>query len=196
MPASIIPAFLYYCFINGITPGPANLCSLAASMNYGRRRALIQWTGLFTGFVVMALLAVLLNYFLGAALGDKVAVLRYIGAAYIVWLAIKLVRHTNQTTKNEAKECNFFTGLIVNLTNIKVLLFCITALSTYVLPYTRSFGQLLAIGCFLPFTGPLCNLVWLFAGSALRGLFEKHPLAVNLVMAASLIVCAVRIVIG
>ena len=30
MPVSLIPAFLFYCYTNGITPGPANLCSLSA----------------------------------------------------------------------------------------------------------------------------------------------------------------------
>ena len=28
MPISLIPSFLLYCFVGGITPGPANLCSL------------------------------------------------------------------------------------------------------------------------------------------------------------------------
>lgn len=28
MPILLIPSFLLYCFVGGITPGPANLCSL------------------------------------------------------------------------------------------------------------------------------------------------------------------------
>lgn len=32
MPISLIPSFLLYCFVGGITPGPANLCSLSAAL--------------------------------------------------------------------------------------------------------------------------------------------------------------------
>ena len=45
------------------------------------------------------------------------------------------------------------------------------AMTSFVLPYTRSFWALLAVGLFLPFTGPAANLAWLFAGAALQKLF-------------------------
>ena len=53
---------------------------------------------------------------------------------------------------------------------------------------------LFLVGCFLPFTGPICNLLWLFAGDSLRSLFVNHRKPVNVIMALSLIVCAISIV--
>lgn len=56
MPILLIPSFLLYCFVGGITPGPANLCSLgplcaaAGGRRCGRGPALRQWPGLFCGF--------------------------------------------------------------------------------------------------------------------------------------------------
>lgn len=35
MPVEIIPSFLFYCFVSGITPGPANLCSLSLALRRG-----------------------------------------------------------------------------------------------------------------------------------------------------------------
>lgn len=72
MPITIIPSFLFFCFVEGITPGPANLGSLNASMQYGKKTALRQWRGLFTGFFVDAMEAVLINYFLGASFSNYV----------------------------------------------------------------------------------------------------------------------------
>ena len=92
MPATIIPSFLYYCFIAGITPGPANLCSLNASMRYGRKQALKQWRGLFAGFWVIAIGSVLITYFLGGVLGSSVSILAWIGAAYLVYLGVHILR--------------------------------------------------------------------------------------------------------
>ena len=73
------------------------------------------------------------------------------------------------------------------------MIYCVTALTTYVLPYAESYWKLLAIAMILPFTGPIANLVWLFSGSALERLFQKNQKAVNTVMALMLAVCAVSI---
>jgi cysteine/O-acetylserine efflux protein len=74
------------------------------------------------------------------------------------------------------------------------MVFCLTALSAYVLPYNSSFRMLLGVGLFLPFTGPIANLLWLFAGASLQKLFTNHRKAVDIVMAVSLALCAVSLV--
>ena len=53
---------------------------------------------------------------------------------------------------------------------------------------------LLAMGLFLPFTGPMCNLIWLFAGASMQKLFANHRKTVDIVMAVSLALCAVNMV--
>lgn len=198
MPLTIIPSFLFFCFVEGITPGPANLASLNASMQYGKKTALRQWRGLFTGFFVDAMEAVLINYFLGASFSNYVKYLSWIGAAYIIWLAIKILLSKPPAEQSEAdvkRSCSFLTGFLVQITNVKVILFCITALSSFVLPYTTKLPTLFLVGCFLPFTGPMCNLVWLFTGDALRHIFRKYWKQLNVIMAVSLIVCALTLVI-
>ena len=40
MPIEIIPTFIMYSAVSAITPGPANLCSLASAISYGRKKAL------------------------------------------------------------------------------------------------------------------------------------------------------------
>ena len=96
MPEELIPSFLFYCYVNGITPGPANLSSLSASMNYGKRQALKQWRGLFVGFFLDALAAAVICSVLGQAVGNHVRLLIWVGAAYAVSLllcAMNLILH-------------------------------------------------------------------------------------------------------
>ena len=62
------------------------------------------------------------------------------------------------------------------------------------LPYTDSFWWLLGVGLFLPFTGPIAHLVWLFAGASLQKLFSRHRRAVDIVLALSLVACAISLV--
>lgn len=194
MPLAILPSFLAYCYIGAITPGPANLCSLSASLRYGRKPALRQWRGLFTGFFLVSMASVLVTYFLGALLNDYVPLFSWVGAAYILWMAFHMLRSSGDIELQEVDAPCFRRGLLVQLTNVKVMVFCLTALTSYVLPYTRSFLALLAVGLFLPFTGPIANLVWLFAGAALQKLLSRHRKAVDVVMAASLALCALSLV--
>lgn len=195
VPGTMIPSFLLYCYVGAITPGPANLCSLSAALRYGKGPALRQWRGLFTGFFLVSMASVLVTWLLGAALNQYVGVLAWVGAAYILWMAWHMLRSSGvQAAEDPAAPC-FRTGLLVQLTNVKIMVFCLTALTGYVLPYTRSFWVLLGVGLFLPFTGPIANLAWLFAGASLQKLFVNHRRAVDIVMAASLALCAVSLVV-
>ena len=140
-----------------------------------------------------SLASVLVTYFLGAVLDQYVGLLSWVGAAYLLWMA----RHTLRSSagpEGQAPEApGFLTGLLVQLTNVKIMVFCLMAMTSFVLPYTRSFWALLAVGLFLPFTGPVANLAWLFAGAALQKLFANHRKAVDIGCAAALALCAVRL---
>lgn len=194
MPITMIPSFLIYCYIGAITPGPANLCSLSAALRYGRGPALRQWRGLFMGFFTVSMFSVVTTYFLGTVLNQYVGVLSFIGAAYILWLAWHML-HSSGIELSDSKDMPCFrTGYFLQLTNVKIIVYCLTALSSFVLPYTHSFWVLLAVGLFLPFTGPIANLVWLFAGVSMQKLFSNHRKAVDIVMAVSLTLCAVSLV--
>ena len=195
VPLSVIPAFLLYCFITAITPGPANLCSLSAAMHYGTAAALRQWRGLITGFFIDSMAAVLLNRLLGSMLGSYVRYLTWVGAAYILWMAWNMLRNAGADPEQETRQPSFLTGLFVNLTNGKVILYCITTLSAFVLPYTDSWAWLFGVGVFLVLTGPACNLVWIFAGAKLKALFAAHQKTADVVMAIALALCAVNLVI-
>lgn len=195
MPLSLLPSFLLYCYVGAITPGPANLCSLATALRYGRRAALRQWRGLLTGFFLVSMASVLVTYFLGTVLNQYVGLLSWVGAAYLLWMAFQTLRSSAGPEGQAPEAPGFWSGLLVNLTNVKVMLFCLMALASYVLPYGGSFGSLLAAGLFLPFTGPLANLVWLFAGAALQKLFTGHRRAVDVACAAALALCAVSLIL-
>ena len=194
MPASMLPSFLLYCYIGAITPGPANLTSLAAALRYGRKPALRQWRGIFFGFFLVSMASVLITWLLGTMLNEYVGYLAWVGAAYILWMAWHMLRSSGVEAEDNPDQPTFRRGLLVQLTNVKIMGFCLTALASYVLPYTDSFWWLLGVGLFLPFTGPMANLVWLFAGASLQKLFSRHRRAVDIVLALSLVACAVSLV--
>lgn len=195
MPVSLIPSFLLFCYVGAITPGPANICSLSAALRYGKKAALVQWRGIFAGFACVSLASVVVTWLLGAALSEYVGVLSWIGAAYILWMAWHTLRSSGVSADSDPARPSFRSGLLLQLTNVKIMICCLTAMTSYVLPYSRSFWHLLAVGLFMPFTGPIANLLWLFAGASLQKLFADHRRAVDIVMAIALALCAVSLVL-
>ena len=195
MSPQIVISFLSFVALSGITPGPANLTSLATSLTYGRKAALRQWVGLITGCITDAMISVVIVYFLGTALNKYVKWFAFVGVAYLLWMAIHMLKSNYSTEQKEVKEPGFWRGYFLQLTNVKVILTCITSLSSYVLPVTGNLFTIFLFGCCLGVIQPTCNLVWLFTGVALQRFFVKYQKAVNIIMAILLILCAVSLAI-
>ncbi len=197
MPLRLVPSFIFFCFVQSVTPGPANLASLAAALEYGRGAALRQWWGIFTGFSLISLASTVIAWFLGTALGPFVTWFSWLGSGYLLYLAWHMVRPLWEKGQEEKevqkKKVSFLSGILVQMTNVKIMVFCMTALSSYVLPYTTDYPPLLLTGILLSVTCPLCNFPWLFAGVRLQSMFQEHQSAIRTIMALSLVYCAVRL---
>ena len=198
IPAELIPSFLFYAFVSGITPGPANLSSLSVALSYGKSSAVRQWYGIFTGYSIVAVLSAFVCYFIGANFENRIRTLSFIGLLYIVWLAFKQFREAFRPQISSSENANngkFTTGVLIQLTNVKIMIFCISAISLYSLPYHSDFISILLFALLLVFTGPICNLVWIFAGVILKRFFGEYHKTINILMGLSLLFCAASIVV-
>lgn len=193
IPIELIPSFLFYAFVSGITPGPANLSSLSVALNYGKKSAIRQWYGIFTGYTIVSISSVFVCYFIGTTFERYVRALSFIGLLYMVWLAFKQFREafvSQEIIGDEARQGKFTTGVLIQLTNVKIMIYCITAISIYSLPYNKDFFSIFLCGLLLPLTGPVCNLAWIFAGVILKKFFGSYRKTINIVMGLSLLFCA------
>jgi len=193
MPYSLLPTLLLQILVVGYTPGPANIYSLAMSLRHGRKQSMVMWLGLLTGFLIAITLMAVLTHFIGMAFGEYVGFLKYLGAAYIVYLAYRIWRSNRQGNEKQG-DCTFVSGMLVQMTNAKMLLFDLTAFGTFVLPYSNRLVDFLEVGAWLVLAGPGGNLVWLLAGSYLRQFFTKYGRQVDVVSAMALVLCAFYIV--
>lgn len=195
MPVNLLPALLLQILVVGYTPGPANIYSLAMAIRYGRSRSLRMWLGLLTGASIAVLLMAVFTHLLGEALGSYVQYLKYLGAAYLLYLAYGMWRDREQT-EDDRRECTFLSGMVVQLTNAKILLFELSVYSSFVLPYSGRFLDLLPVAALLLVAGPGANFVWLILGSSLSHFFVRYHRAVNIGSAIALLLCALYIVLA
>jgi len=135
---------------------------------------------------------VLLIHLLGEVMGNYVVYLKYLGVAYILWLAWKMLRDQGMDDA-EAKSCSFKSGMIVQLTNAKMLLFELTVFSTYVLPYSERLIDLFLVAPLLLLAGPGANFAWLYAGAYLRRFLHRYRKQVDVTMSLLLAACAIYI---
>lgn len=84
-----LPALLIAILAVGYTPGPANIYAMSCSLRYGWRSSMRMWCGLLCGFLTAALLAAAVAHLAGMAFKEYVPYLRYLAAAYIIYLAWK-----------------------------------------------------------------------------------------------------------
>lgn len=107
-----------------IVPGPTVTVIIANSLKYGARAGLLNVAGTQVGLAIMVGLLALGLSTLIANMGALFDWLRLAGAAYLVWLGIKLLRSDGHISAAKAKKTNFFTqGFIVIWSNPKALVF-------------------------------------------------------------------------
>ena len=189
MPPEQLPALLLAILAVGYTPGPANIYAMSCSLSYGWRASMRMWYGLLCGFMTAALLAAVAAHFAGMAFKEYVPYLRYLAAAYILYLAWKTYL-SGVSSEGDAAP-TFSSGLIVQLTNAKIILFDLSCYSAFVLPYSERFIDLLPVTALLLLAGPGANLVWLLAGGAIKPFVSRYAGTVSIVMGTALLVCAV-----
>ena len=111
-----------------ILPGPIVTLVIANGLRHGTRAALTNIAGAQAGLaIVIAIIAVGLTSLM-ATMGYWFEWVRFAGAAYLIWLGIKLFRSTGVVTASDApppppRGGFFLQGFLVLLSNPKVLVF-------------------------------------------------------------------------
>ena len=190
-------AFCSYVLLTAITPGPNNIMSMSNAAKYGFKRSFPFNVGVLLGFFVVMGLCAAFSSLLYEFIPSVKPYMLCLGAAYILWLAWSIWRD-----KPHAEKKSIFTrtntvvaGAVLQLVNVKVILYGITSLSSVVLPHYDSI-PVLALFCFiLSVTGFLCTLLWALFGAVFEKFFKKYSKIVNAVMALLLVYCAVTMVL-
>ena len=131
-------AFAATFFVFAASPGPDNMTIVARTITHGAASGLAYGAGTVAGILVFLTLAAFGLSMLAAEMGSVMTVLRYAGAAYLVWMGIKLwtakpVVPDLQSVKARGNLLSIFaTGMALNLGNPKMPLFYVALLPNVV----------------------------------------------------------------
>ncbi|SDA16563.1 Threonine/homoserine/homoserine lactone efflux protein [Pseudomonas sp. NFPP10] len=186
----LLLAFALFALVTSITPGPNNTMLLASGVNFGFNRSIPHILGISCGFFVLVL-AVGLG--LGAvfeAYPLLYSVLRYVGAAYLLYLAWKIARSgpLSDEQQHHGRPLGYWGAAAFQWVNPKAWVMAVGAISTYT-PLQGYFTNVLVIAAvFALINAPTVSL-WAACGSLLRNVLRNSRWLrlFNLLMAALLV---------
>lgn len=140
MSAKVLLLYLLAWSLAALSPGPAVMCSMAQSTRHGFRSSLVGIAGIQLG---SSLLFISIALGLGTLLANATVafgVLRTLGAIYLFYLGAQLIIPSlqgrsvreSQATASAPQQKLFFQGLLIQVTNPKVLLFVSALLPQFV----------------------------------------------------------------
>ena len=172
-------SFLLATLALNLAPGPDMTYVIARSLGQGRRAGVVSSLGIACGILfhiaaAAAGVAVLFRTWPQAA-----ALVRLIGAGYLVFLGVGLWRRARQagaltTVARETDAAIFRQGVVTNVLNPKVALFFVAFLPQFVDPARGSVGaQIVALGLLFITSGTIVNVAVAMVAGSLRSRLES-----------------------
>ena len=172
---SLFSAFLLITFVLVIVPGPIVTLVIATAATRGTRAALITVIGTTLGTAVMLLcIALGLNWVLKTS-AEVFEVLRWIGAAYLIWLGIQSWRTAGRAAEAAPPRhrVHISRGFLVAITNPKTIAFFTAFLPQFVDPALPVGWQLFVMCTVSLALAALADAAWAVAAGFGRAWFMK-----------------------
>lgn len=176
-----IVMFMVAALALNVTPGPSIMYVLSRSLGQGRPAGLVSALGLGTGSLLHAVAATLGLSVVIAYSPLAFALIKYLGAAYLVYLGVGLLR-SRPIPLAEAEPAGlslgrvYWQGVLTEILNPKIAVFFLSFLPQFVDP-ARGWvaGQTLFFGLLFHVTGVPTNLLVAVAASSIAGWFARNP---------------------
>jgi len=119
------------------SPGPGVFATVARALASGFRPALVVICGIVLGDIIFLLFAAFGLSMVARVLGNMFFIVKICGGAYLIWLGIKIWMKDPQPladtrmSVSRSRWGNFISGLVITLSNPKVILFYCGFLPTF-----------------------------------------------------------------
>lgn len=163
-------------------PGPAVLLTLARSSQSGVRVGIFTGLGIAVGDMVHTLLAVLGISAIILTSALLFSIVKYLGAAYLVYLGIKALFEKNDIELSQAKaqitpKSAFHQGVLLEVLNPKSAMFFLAFLPQFVNPEQGFVAiQLIVLGLLFVLIGLLSTCVVALSAGRIGAFFRCNPI--------------------
>jgi threonine/homoserine/homoserine lactone efflux protein len=192
-----VVAFLLFAIVAAVTPGPSNVMLTAAGANAGVRKGLPALFGVTTGMGLMMFVVPLGLSSLVLANPLVLTVLKWCGAAFLLWLAWKIATADRIETMPESSPIGYVRAALFQWVNPKSWLVSASAAGTFLSAQAGSpvVQSALLGGLFFLAALPSC-FIWLAFGATVQHVLHspRRLRVFNITMAALLALSVALIV--
>ncbi|HEU4678087.1 MAG TPA: LysE family translocator [Terrimicrobiaceae bacterium] len=165
-------AFLIAAFVLAITPGPGIAYVVARTAAGGRSEGLASCVGTGVGGMLHVLAAALGLSLLLAESAVAFNLVKYLGAAYLVYLGIRLLLRkvdalTIERVSSQGWRRALIEGIVVEALNVKTALFFLAFLPQFVVPTEPLVPQLVLLGSICVTLNTLVDVMAVFGADRL-----------------------------
>src|ERR1700740_1861923 len=164
--------FFGAALVLAITPGPGIFYVLARTLAGGRREGFQSSIGTFFGGLFHVFAAALGVSAILAASAVAFHTVKYAGAAYLVWLGIRMIRTRNAELPAQAEapsQGSFRQGILTEALNPKTALFFLSFIPQFIAPGRgRVFLQFFVLGAISVLLNTIADLVVVFMAAPLE----------------------------
>ncbi|MGL4240669.1 MAG: LysE family translocator [Beijerinckiaceae bacterium] len=180
--AQTLAAYSLACFILAITPGPDMSLFLQRTITGGRAAGIASTLGASAGCLVHTVLAAVGLSAVIAASPTAFLVIKIVGALYLAWLAVDAIRNgSSLNVKSEGQEPisfsrAFWMGVMINLSNPKVILFFVTFLPQFISAADpHAAGKLAFLGVYMVAFGTPITILMILGAARVVGALKARP---------------------
>ncbi|WP_312808956.1 LysE family translocator [Agrobacterium cavarae] len=138
MDMTTLIAFAAAFFVFAASPGPDNMTIVARTITHGAPSGIAYGLGTVAGILIFVTLAAFGLSLIAQEMGVAMTVLRYGGAAYLIWMGVKMwtapavLPQLQPVSERRGLFSIFLTGFVLNLGNPKMPLFYVALLPNIV----------------------------------------------------------------
>jgi threonine/homoserine/homoserine lactone efflux protein len=170
--------FLAAALILAITPGPGIFYVLARTLAGGRREGIHSSLGTFIGGLFHVFAAALGVSAILAASAVAFHTVKYAGAAYLVWLGIRMIRtrHAEMSLVAAPSHGAFRQGIFTEALNPKTALFFLSFIPQFIAPERgHIFAQFILLGVISVILNTTADLVVVLLATPLERKLKSSP---------------------
>ena len=185
-----------YVLISTFTPGPSNISTASMAILHGYKNTLKYQVGLAFGVFLLMFLSGLFSAALLHIFPALEPILRYVGAAYILYLAFGILKASYTFTTQETEALGLVHGFILQILNPKLIVYAFSLFTTFLAAMNKNAASLSLVATVLAVVSFCATSVWALFGTGIKT-YLRNPrwqMVINIALSILLAYAAISLI--
>jgi cysteine/O-acetylserine efflux protein len=189
-------SIISYVLVSSFTPGPSNISTASMAILHGYKATLKYQFGLALGVFLLMSLSGLFSAALLRIFPALEPILRYLGAAYILYLAFGILMASYTFAEKEIKPLGVGNGFVLQILNPKLVVYAFSLFGTFLASATGNFVWINLLALALAAVSFCATSTWALFGSSIKSQLhnQRWRMTVNIVLSLLLVYSAASLV--